>query len=111
MTESNPIPLRPSEQGRDILAEALTVLEARLKAAISLVAKLKGEKALLEHRVGDLEAAIASHSEQMKTLQSGRKKEVERLLRLQAEREGVRLKVDRLLEEISKIEASAEPRS
>ena len=45
MIESNPIPQRPSVQGHEILAKALNDLEGRVKAAIALVAKLRGEKA------------------------------------------------------------------
>ncbi|MGH7410853.1 MAG: hypothetical protein ACREJ6_07335 [Candidatus Methylomirabilis sp.] len=93
-----------------MLAKALNDLEGRVRAAIGLVAKLKGEKALVERRVVELQAALTSQVEQIKSLQSGRKREQERLVRLQEEREEVRLKVDRLLEEIAKIEASIEPR-
>ena len=110
MIESNPIPQRPSVQGHEILAKALNDLEGRVKAAIALVAKLRGEKGLLERRVVELQAALTSQVEQIKSLQSGRKREQERLVRLQEEREKVRLKVDRLLEEIAKIEASIEPK-
>ena len=110
MIESNPIPQRPSVQGHEVLAKALNDLEGRVKAAIALVAKLRGEKALLERRVVELQAAVASQGEQIKRLQSGRKKEEEQFVRMQEEREEVRLKVDRLLEEIAKIEASVEPR-
>ena len=110
MTGANPLRERPPVQGHDMLAKALNDLEGRVRAAIALVAKLKGEKALVERRVMELQVALTSQVEQIKSLQSGRKREQERLVRLQEEREEVRLKVDRLLEEIAKIEASIEPR-
>lgn len=110
MTGVNPLRERPSVQGHNMLAKALNDLEGRVKAAIALVAKLKGEKALLERRVVELQTTLIGQGDQIKALQTGRKKEHQQLLRLQEEREEVRLKVDRLLEEIAKIEASIEPR-
>lgn len=86
----------------------LKELEARVKTAVGLVAKVKGEKALLEQRVEELQAAIKDQAEQMKALEAARKKDQEQLIRILGEREEVRLKVDHLLEEIGRIEASVE---
>ena len=93
-----------------VIAEKLKELEGRVRAAAAFVAKVKGEKGLLERRVRELEAALASRAEQIKAHESKRKKEDAQFVRMQEEREEVRLKVDRLLEEIAKIEASVEPR-
>ncbi len=99
-------------QGQEeMIARKLKELEARIKAAIGLIAKVRGEKATLEQRVEELQAAINDQAKQMKALEAGRKKTQEQLIRLLEEREEARLEVDRLLEEIAKIEASAEPKS
>lgn len=91
-----------------MIDEKLKELEARVKAAVGLVAKVKGEKALLEQRVEELQAAIKDQAEQMKALEAARKKDQEQLIGILGEREEVRLKVDHLLEEIGRIEASVE---
>lgn len=99
-------------QGQEeMIARKLKELEARIKAAIGLIAKVRGEKATLEQRVEELQAAINDQAKQMKALEAGRKKTQEQLIRLLEEREEARLKIDRLLEEIAKIEVSAEPKS
>lgn len=109
MKQPSLIPERPSEQGRDMIAEKLKELEARIRTAIALVAKVKGEKALLGQRVQELQAVISGHAEQMKALEAERKKDQKQLIRMLEEREEVRLRVDRLLEEVARIEASVEP--
>jgi hypothetical protein len=101
-------PERPSAEGRDMIAEKLKELEGRVKAAVALVAKVKGEKASLEQRVGELQTVIKKQAEEMKAIEVGRKKEQEHLSRILEEREAVRVRVDRLLEEIGRIEASAD---
>ena len=106
----NLISERPSEQGREMIDEKLKELEARVKTAVALVSKVKGEKALLEQRVEELQTAIKDQAEQMKALEAARKKDQEQLIRMLGEREEVRLKVDHLLEEIARIEASVEAR-
>ena len=97
-----------SEPTRAMLDERLNELNGRVKAVAALLARMKGEKALLERRIEQLEATLAAQAEQMKVAQVGRKKEQEQLLRLQDERDGVRLKVDRVLDEIARIEAFVE---
>ncbi len=97
-----------SEPTRATLEERLNELTSRVEAVVALIARVKGEKAALERRLGQLEAALAAQVEQTKAVQTGRKKDQEQLLRLQEEREGVRLKVDRVLEEIARIEAFVE---
>ncbi len=109
MKQPSLIPERPSEQGRDMIAEKLKELEARIRAAIALVAKVKGEKAVLGQRVAELQAVINGQAEQMKALDAERKKDQGQLIRMLEEREEVRLRVDRLLEEVARIEASVEP--
>ena len=109
MKQPSLIPERPSEQGRDMIPEKLKELEARIRGAIALVAKVKGEKALLGQRVAELQAVINGQAEQMKALEAERKKDQEQLIRMLEEREEVRLRVDRLLEEVARIEASVEP--
>ena len=109
MKQPSLIPERPSEQGRDMIAEKLKELEARIRAAIALVAKVKGEKAALGQRVAELQAVINGQTEQMKALEAERKKDQGQLIRMLEEREEVRLRVDRLLEEVARIEASVEP--
>ncbi len=109
MKQPSLIPERPSEQGRDMIAEKLKELEARIRAAIALVAKVKGEKAVLGQRVAELQVVINGQAEQMKALDAERKKDQGQLIRMLEEREEVRLRVDRLLEEVARIEASVEP--
>ncbi len=109
MKQQSLIPERPSEQGRETIAEKLKELEARIRTAIALVAKVKEEKALLGQRVQELQAAINGQAEQMKALQAERKKDQEQYIRILEEREQVRLRVDRLLEQVARIEASVEP--
>jgi chromosome segregation ATPase len=111
MSQANRIPGGPSPQGLEMIGEKLKELEGRVKAAVALIVKVRGEKSLLEQRVEELKATISGRSEQMKSLEAGRKKDQEQLSRLQRERDDVRLKIDRLLEEIAKIEASVEPES
>lgn len=94
-----------------MIGEKLKELEGRVKAAVALIVKVRGEKSLLEQRVEELKATISGRSEQMKALEAGRKKDQAQLSRLQRERDDVRLKIDRLLEGIAKIEASVEPES
>ena len=106
MIEVNPISERPSEQGRAMITQKLKELEGRVKAAVALVVKVKGEKALLEQRLEELQAAIKDQAEQMKALETGRKKDQKQLGRMLEEREEVRVKVDHLVEEIARIEAS-----
>ena len=89
--------------------EKLKELEGRVKAAVALMVKVREEKSLLEQKMGELKATISGQTEQMKALEAGRKKDQEQLSRLQQERDEVRLRIDRLLEEIAKIEASVEP--
>lgn len=109
MSQAKRIPARPSQQGLEMIGEKLKELEGRVKAAVALIAKVRGEKSLLSQRVEELKATISGQAEQMKALEAGRKKDQEQLSRLERERDDVRLKIDRLLEEIAKIEASVEP--
>jgi len=109
MSQAKRIPARPSQQGLEMIGEKLKELEGRVKAAVALIAKVRGEKSLLSQRVEELKANISGQAEQMKALEAGRKKDQEQLSRLQRERDDVRLKIDRLLAEIAKIEASVEP--
>ena len=109
MSQAKRIPERPSQQGLEMIGEKLKELEGRVKAAVALIAKVRGEKSLLEQRVEELKATISGKTGQMKALEAGRKKDQEQLSRLQRERDDVRLKIDRLLAEIAKIEASVEP--
>ena len=109
MSQAKRISGGPSQQGLEMIGEKLKELEGRVKAAVALIVKVRGEKSLLERRVEELKATISGQAEQMKALEAGRKKDQEQLSRLQRERDDVRLKIDRLLEEIAKIEASVEP--
>ena len=111
MSQAKRIPARPSQQGLEMIGEKLKELEGRVKAAVALIAKVRGEKSLLSQRVEELKATISGQAGQMKALEAGRKKDQEQLSRLQRERDDVRLKIDRLLEEIAKIEAAVEPKS
>ena len=111
MKQPSLIPERPLEQGREMIAEKLRELEARIRAAAALVAKVKGEKALLGRRVEEMQAVIKGQTEQVKALEAERKKDQAQLIRILEERENVRLRVDRLLEEVTRIEASAEPKT
>ena len=111
MSQAKPISGGPSQQGLEMIGEKLKELEGRVNAVVALIAKVRGEKSLLEHRVEELKATISGKTEQTKALEAGRKKDQERLGRLQRERDDVRLKIDRLLEEIAKIEAAVEPKS
>ncbi len=108
MKQPSLIPERPSEQGREMIAEKLKELEARIKATVALLAKVRGEKALLGQRMEELQAVIKGQAEQMKALEAERKREQEQHSQMLEEREEVRLKVDRLLEEVARIEASVE---
>ena len=100
---------RPSDQGRAMIEGKLKELEARIRVAIALVEKVKDEKALLEQRLEELQGIIKEQADQMKALGAGRKKDQQQLNRILEEREEVRLRVDHLLEEIARIEASVEP--
>jgi len=111
MSQAKRIPERPLQQGLEMIGEKLKELEGRVKAAVALIVKVRGEKSLLEQRVEELKATISGKTEQTRALEAGRKKDQEQLSRLQRERDDVRLKIDRLLEEIAKIEASVEPES
>ena len=111
MSQAKRIPERPLQQGLEMIGEKLKELEGRVKAAVALIAKVRGEKSLLSQRVEELKATISGQAGQMKALEAGRKKDQEQLSRLQRERDDVRLKIDRLLEEIAKIEAAVEPKS
>jgi chromosome segregation ATPase len=111
MSQAKRIPERPLQQGPEMIGEKLKELEGRVKAAVALIAKVREEKSLLEQRVEELKATISGKTEQTRALEAGRKKDQERLGRLQRERDDVRLKIDRLLEEIAKIEAAVEPKA
>ncbi len=111
MTEVNPKSERPSEQGRAMITQKLKELEGRVKAAVALVVKVKGEKALLEQRLEKLQAFIKDQADLMKALEAGRKKDQKQLNRMLEEREEVRVKVDHLVEEIARVEASVEPKA
>lgn len=111
MTEVNPKSERPSEQSRAMITQKLKELEGRVKAAVALVVKVKGEEALLEQRLEELQGVIKEQAEQMKALEAGRKKDQKQLNRMLEEREEVRVKVDHLVEEIARIEASVEPKA
>ena len=100
---------RPSDQGRAMIEERLKELEGRVKAVVALVEKVKEEKALLQQRVEELQGAIKEQTDRVKALETGRKKDQQQLSRILEEREEVRLRVDHLLEEIARIEASVEP--
>lgn len=99
----------PSDQGRMMLAEKLEDLEGRVRTVVALVTELKGENTGLGQRVEELQAVIKAQVDQVGALEAARRKDQEQLIRMQEEREEVRLKVDHLLEEIAKIEASVEP--
>jgi chromosome segregation ATPase len=94
-----------------MIAEKLKELEARIKATVALLAKVRGEKAILGRRVEELQDVIKGQTEQMKALEAERKKDQEQLSQMLEEREEVRLRVDRLLEEVARIEASVEPQA
>ncbi|MDD5558252.1 hypothetical protein [Candidatus Methylomirabilis sp.] len=91
-----------------MLAEELEALEDRVRKVVALVAKLKGEKAVLGQRVEELQDVIKAQVEQVGTLEAARKKDQEQLTHILKEREEVRFKIDHLLEEIARIEASVE---
>ncbi|MCZ7626095.1 MAG: hypothetical protein M5R38_10050 [Candidatus Methylomirabilis sp.] len=55
-----------------------------------------------------MQAVIMTRTEQVGALEAARKKDQEQLNRMTEEREEVRLKIDRLLEEIARIEAAVE---
>ena len=95
-------------RGPTMLTEQLEELEDRVKLAIALVAKLKGEKIVLARRIEELQAVVKVQVEQVGALEAARKKDQEQLVQMQEEREEVRLKIDRVLEEIARIEASVE---
>lgn len=99
----------PLDQGRMMLAEKLEDLEGRVRTVVALATKLKEEKAGLGQRMEELQAVIKAQVEQVGALEAARRKDQEQLIRMQEEREEVRLKVDHLLEEIERIEASVEP--
>lgn len=92
-----------------MLTEELEALEGRVRKVVALVAKLKGEKAVLGQRVEELQDVIKAQAEQVGALEAARKKDQEQLIQILEEREEVRLKIDHLLEEITRIEASIEP--
>jgi chromosome segregation ATPase len=92
-----------------MIEEKLKELEGRVKAVVALVEKVKEEKALLEQRVAGLQGIIKEQADRMKAVEAGRKKDQQQLSRIVEEREEVRLRVDHLLEEIARIEASVEP--
>ena len=92
-----------------MIEEKLKELEGRVKAVVALVEKVKEEKALLEQRVEGLQGIIKEQVDRMKALEAGRRKDQQQLGRILGEREEVRLRVDHLLEEIARIEASVEP--
>ena len=92
-----------------MLTEELEALEGRVRMVVALVAKLKGEKAVLGQRVEELQTVIKVQVEQVGALEAARKKDQEQLIQILEEREEVRLKIDRLLEEIARIEVSVEP--
>lgn len=98
----------PSNEGRTMLVEELEALEGRVRLVVGLVVKLREEKTALEQRVEDLQAAVKVQVEQVGALETARQKDQELLARMQEEREEVRLKVDRLLGEIARIEVSIE---
>ncbi|CBE68906.1 MAG: hypothetical protein F9K13_09210 [Candidatus Methylomirabilis oxygeniifera] len=97
-----------SDRGRTMLAEKLEELEGRVRLAVTLATKLKGEKVVLERQVDELQAVVRAQAEQVGALEAARKKDQEQLVHMQEEREEIRLKVDRLLEEIARIETSVE---
>ncbi|HWQ69298.1 MAG TPA: hypothetical protein VN494_04975 [Patescibacteria group bacterium] len=97
-----------SDRGRTMLAEKLEELEDRVRLAVALVAKLKGERVVLERQVDELQAVVKVQAEQVGALEAARKKDQEQLVHMQEEREEIRLKIDHLLEEIARIEASVE---
>lgn len=91
-----------------MLSEELEALEDRVRMVVALVAKLKGERAVLEQRVEELEAVVKAQAEQVGACEVARQKDQEQISRMLEEREQVRLKVDRLLEEMARVEASVE---
>ena len=93
---------------RAMLDERLNELNSRVAAVVALIARVRKEKASLARRIEQLETALADQADQIKAVQVGRKRDQEQLLRLQEEREGVRLKVDRVLEEIARMEVVVE---
>ncbi len=97
-----------SDQDQTMLAEKLEELERRVRLVVALAAKLKEEKTVLERQVEELQAVIKVRVEQVGALEAARKKDQAQLVHIQEEREEVRLKIDRLLEEIARIEASVE---
>lgn len=97
-----------SDRGGTALAQKLEELEGRVRLAIALVAKLKGEKVVLERQVEELQSVIKVKAEQVGALEAARKKDHEQLVHMQEEREEIRLKIDRLLEEVARVEASVE---
>ena len=92
-----------------MIEEKLKELEGRVKAVVALVEKVKEEKGLLQQRVEELQGVIKEQADRVKALEAGRRKDQQQLGRILGEREEVRLRVDHLLEEIARIEASVEP--
>jgi chromosome segregation ATPase len=91
-----------------MLAEKLEELEGRVRSAVALVTTLKGENVVLGRQVEELQAVVKVQAEQVGALEAARKKDQEQLVQMQEEREEIRLKIDHLLEEIARIEASVE---
>lgn len=108
MVEPNQPVQRALDDAQQILTARLQELEGRVKAAVALLAKFKADKASLERRVGELEALATARAEQVKVLELGRKQDQERILRLQEERDAVRARIDRVLEEIAKLDPATE---
>lgn len=97
-----------SDQDQTMLTEKLEELEDRVRLVVALMAKLKEEKIVLERRVEELQAVVKVRVEEVGALEAARKKDQEQLNRMAEEREEVRLKIDRLLEEVVRIEAAVE---
>lgn len=91
-----------------MLAEKLEELEGRVRSAVALVTTLKGENVVLGRQVEELQAVVKVQAEQVGALEAARKKDQEQLVQMQEERDEIRLKIDHLLEEIARIEASVE---
>ncbi|MBZ0170718.1 hypothetical protein MELA_00611 [Candidatus Methylomirabilis lanthanidiphila] len=97
-----------SDQDQTMLTEKLEELEDRVRLVVALMAKLKEEKIVLERRVEELQTVVKVRVEEVGALEAARKKDQEQLNRMAEEREEVRLKIDRLLEEVVRIEAAVE---
>jgi chromosome segregation ATPase len=93
----------------DAVLDRLEALEVKVREALAELEQARRGREASEAKVQALQTELRSREQEFSALVADRERDGAELARLRAEREEVRTRVEGLLEEIARLEASVQP--